>query len=379
MPPLRTSMSSIKPTKMERTHEENQERAYIAASRRSDRGLEARVKSARRASEVHKRRTGRSLRVTKQDVVNRKIYEEEDDELPIRYQRLTAHLQTQNADFTRRLQTYLVNHVAVRQAVGQAAVDGMQMNYQQFHSNSQNFKPGFTQLPQQQPVYPGSMMPSQILTTVSQGLTSNHASPAHSYSGSSTPRSHSKYGTSPQQSNQSVEHQPTFQDLQRSAMQASQFDAGFDQQMKAAMNPFTVTLPMGSQQMLADSSLLDPSMSMMFSQYNYSYNPNGKPRSNAQPSMDGRNQKLMGPPLDITLRGYDPCSFMASPQSTFTDSSYIPLTPQYGYRMGFDSGYAETMYKPRFDGSGNVMLQDLEFSSVFDFQEPLTEKEQWLA
>lgn len=36
--------------------------AYIAASRRSDRGLEARVESARHASEIHKKRTGHGLR-----------------------------------------------------------------------------------------------------------------------------------------------------------------------------------------------------------------------------------------------------------------------------------------------------------------------------
>ncbi|KAK1051667.1 hypothetical protein LTR74_016740 [Friedmanniomyces endolithicus] len=366
MPPLRTNMSSIKPMKTERTHEENQERAYIAASRRSDRGLQARVESARRASEIHKRRTDRSLRVTEQDVVNEEMYEEEDDDLPMQYRRLTAHLQTQNADFTQRFQAYLVNHVAIRQPVGQTAVDGMQMNNQQFHPNAQYSNPGFTQLPQQQPEYPGSMRPSQMFTPVFQGPTSNHASPAHSQSGSSTPRSHSKYGTLHQQSNPSVEHQPRFQKLQRPAMRASQSGAGFDQQMKAGMHPFSVTLPMESQQMLADSSSLDASMSMIFSQCNYSYNPNGKPRSNAHPSMDGRNQKLMGPPLNTIFGGYDLSSFMASPQSTSTAPSYTPLTPQYGYRMGFDSGYAETMYKPGFDGTGNVTLEDVEFSRAVD-------------
>ncbi|KAK5673643.1 hypothetical protein LTR17_027912, partial [Elasticomyces elasticus] len=62
----------------------------------------------------------------------------------------------------------------------------------------------------------------------------------------------------------SVEHQPTFQELQRHATQAAQFDTGFDQQMKAGMHPFTVTLPMESPQMLAESSLLDLSVPMMF-------------------------------------------------------------------------------------------------------------------
>ncbi|EXJ84953.1 hypothetical protein A1O3_05628 [Capronia epimyces CBS 606.96] len=118
MPPLRTT-SPAKALKTERTHEENQERAYIAASRRSDRSLEARVESARRASEIHKRRTGRSLRVTEQDVINEEMYEEEDDDLPLQYRRLTAHLQTGSADFNRRLAAYLTNQVAMRSAMEQ--------------------------------------------------------------------------------------------------------------------------------------------------------------------------------------------------------------------------------------------------------------------
>lgn len=92
-------------------------RAYIAASRRSDRSLEARVESARRASEIHKKRTGRALRVTEQDVINEEMYEEEDDGLPLSYRRLTAHLQTGSADFNRRLAAYLANQVAMRSAV----------------------------------------------------------------------------------------------------------------------------------------------------------------------------------------------------------------------------------------------------------------------
>src|SRR3984957_20785659 len=107
----------LNPVQTERTHEENQERAYIAASRRSDRSLEARVESARRASEIHKRRTGRSLRVTEQYVINEEMYEEEDDDLPLQYRRLTAHLQTNSVDFNRRLEAYLTNQVAMRSAM----------------------------------------------------------------------------------------------------------------------------------------------------------------------------------------------------------------------------------------------------------------------
>lgn len=57
-------------------------RAYIAASRRFDRGLEARLESARRASEIHKERTGKPLRVTEDDVLNIHVrYVEVDESL----------------------------------------------------------------------------------------------------------------------------------------------------------------------------------------------------------------------------------------------------------------------------------------------------------
>lgn len=98
MPPLRPSISSVKAMKTERTHEENQERAYVAASRRSDRSLEARLKSAGRASEIHRRWRGRTLRVAEQNVRNEEMYEQEYDDVPTQYLRMTAQFQNQNAD-----------------------------------------------------------------------------------------------------------------------------------------------------------------------------------------------------------------------------------------------------------------------------------------
>lgn len=93
------------------------------------------MESARRASEIHKRRTGRSLRVTEQDVVNEEMYEEEDDDLPMQYRRLTAHLQTGSADFNRRLAAYLTNHVAMRSALDQAITN----TYAQQYPNAPHF------------------------------------------------------------------------------------------------------------------------------------------------------------------------------------------------------------------------------------------------
>ncbi|KAI9785852.1 MAG: hypothetical protein M1816_008179 [Peltula sp. TS41687] len=165
MPPQRTNHPA-KPVKTERTHEENQERAYIAASRRSDRSLEARVESARRASEIHKRRTGRSLRVTEQDVINEEMYEEEDDDLPLQYRRLTAHLQTGSADFNRRLAAYVTNQIAMRSALDQA----INHTYAQQYPNAPRF-----------PHHQASMFPSPMLAppTMSTSQLSSNPAPAN--------------------------------------------------------------------------------------------------------------------------------------------------------------------------------------------------------
>jgi hypothetical protein len=106
------------------------------------------VESARRASEIHKRRTGRSLRVTEQDVVNEEMYEEEDDDLPGQYRRLTAHLQTPSADFNRKLSAYLTTNIGMRAAVEQAVYNSYAQQNQQH-----------TGMPQ----YGNSMYPSPML------------------------------------------------------------------------------------------------------------------------------------------------------------------------------------------------------------------------
>jgi hypothetical protein len=107
------------------------------------------VESARRASEIHKRRTGRSLRVTEQDVLNEEMYEEEDDDLPGQYRRLTAHLQTGSADFNRKLSAYLTSHIAMRTAVEQAVHNSYAQQY--------NGMPPYAN----SPMYPSPMLAHQ--------------------------------------------------------------------------------------------------------------------------------------------------------------------------------------------------------------------------
>lgn len=99
--------------KTERSHEENQERAYIAASRRADRSLEARVQSAKMASDIHRRRTGRSLKVSEEIVLREEMYEEEEDDMPRQYKYLTAHLQTNSPEMNNRVNAYITTQAAM--------------------------------------------------------------------------------------------------------------------------------------------------------------------------------------------------------------------------------------------------------------------------
>lgn len=69
------------------------------------------------------------------------MYEEEDDDLPLQYRRLTAHLQTNSSDFNRRLSAYLTSHQAMRNALSQALSNSYAQSAGQVQGN---------QVPQQQ-------------------------------------------------------------------------------------------------------------------------------------------------------------------------------------------------------------------------------------
>lgn len=76
------------------------------------------------------------------------MYEEEDDDLPLQYRRLTAHLQTNSSDFNRRLSAYLTSHQAMRNALSQA----LSNSYAQSAGQAQgNGMPQQGQMQKQQP------------------------------------------------------------------------------------------------------------------------------------------------------------------------------------------------------------------------------------
>ncbi|KAJ5328210.1 hypothetical protein N7452_008600 [Penicillium brevicompactum] len=88
-----------------RSREENQERAFIAASRRKDRSLDARLESANRASMLHKKRTGKAFHITKEIVEKEAMYEEVDE----RYQeKRIKMLQAQNMQIEEQFHRHLL-------------------------------------------------------------------------------------------------------------------------------------------------------------------------------------------------------------------------------------------------------------------------------
>ncbi|KAM3553618.1 hypothetical protein ARSEF4850_006836 [Beauveria asiatica] len=173
--------------KTERSHEENQERAYIAASRRTDRSLEARVQSARMASDIHKRRTGKSFRITEDIVMKEEMYEEEDDDLPRSYRVLGANMQTSSADLNYRVGAYFNNRLALSRMVARTDDDWRnneintrfaQLFPQHARQNSDTSPVSPPQppqqLPQQQLSQPPQQLPQQQLSQQHHQLPQQH-------------------------------------------------------------------------------------------------------------------------------------------------------------------------------------------------------------
>ncbi|QDS71439.1 hypothetical protein FKW77_003592 [Venturia effusa] len=361
MPPLRTPVSASRPVKTERTHEENQERAYIAASRRSDRSLEARIESARRASEIHKKRTGRGLRVTEQDVINEEMYEEEDDDLPSQYRRLQAHIASTADIFNGRLNAYLLSAVGTRSMVLDSNMGqiGQPQNTPFFSYNPpQAATPQATSpttVQKGQSYRPAPYPSQQVRMNSHQQRSASLSSIPDVKKESQSPEGHNSVPSTPQQNSMAMAAATT-QAMNPGSLLSSQFNLGygfapgmstFDPMMQlnnttttTTMSPLTAALPNEAQQFFG-SNFFDPSSA--YTQYfmnapsglmmpqqgvNYSYNPNLSSAKTVQASqpMNGMNQTLSQTPtsLDSGLdQGFSPQTASASDISTpYNNPSY---------------------------------------------------------
>lgn len=375
-----------KAIKTERTHEENQERAYIAASRRSDRSLEARVESARRASEIHKRRTGRSLRVTEQDVINEEMYEEEDDDLPLQYRRLTAHLQTGSADFNRRLAAYLTNQVAMRSAMDQMVQNSYAQSY-----------PGNPQYPQN--TFQSPMMPQHglVQSPMSPYRPGPYPSPHQpnfrnmhnrAYSTATAPNAPNTPST-PSTQNRALEQRrmstPAGAVKTNQIKTEGQSDADYARQSQSAtlpmgtypplwqdMGPFSTTLPPDAQQMLGpamdmndpfQASLMSGSESYISSPYypwgDTSSGVNGMP---VHPSAwKGMSTTLAPSALGHTPEHASSSTSPGTPALISTDNT----APSSGLDFGFGSQETKGLH-----------IHNMPYPSIEDSQSGLTSGQQ---
>ena len=102
--------------------------------------------------------------------MNEEMYEEEDDDLPHQYRRLTANLQTGSFEFNRKLAAYLTHNVAVRSALNQAINDSFAQQY-----------PGTQQFPQNQnTIFPSPLNTDNLPTAFAQSPQATPTSP-HPY------------------------------------------------------------------------------------------------------------------------------------------------------------------------------------------------------
>jgi len=116
-------------------------------------------------------------------VINEEMYEEEDDDLPSQYRRYAANFNTNSAEFNRKVQAYLTNHMAVNTAFSQA-INGQPMTgqyNQQFPMNQpwaqQGMNPMQQQMWQQQQMqqqYNSQMIAQQMMHNANNNSNNNN-------------------------------------------------------------------------------------------------------------------------------------------------------------------------------------------------------------
>lgn len=65
------------------------------------------------ASEIHKKRTGKSFRISEEIVQKEEMYEEEEDDFPRSYRLLGSHMQTASAEMNSKVEAYMSSRLAM--------------------------------------------------------------------------------------------------------------------------------------------------------------------------------------------------------------------------------------------------------------------------
>ncbi|PLN81286.1 hypothetical protein BDW42DRAFT_200897 [Aspergillus taichungensis] len=173
-----------------RTREENQERAFIAASRRKDRSLDARLESANRASVLHKQRTGKSLNINRDIVEREAMYEEVDERYQEKLQNIINNQRYQLVQDEFRNNLY--NAFALRNATA----GGLQHRRAASHTPRGSING----------IHKMSLDLSHLRSSISEGMHSHHT-PIDSPIGTAGPASASNYVLSPTYNGSTHPHQ----------------------------------------------------------------------------------------------------------------------------------------------------------------------------
>ena len=307
------------------------------------------MESAKRASEIHKKRTGRYYRITEETVINEQMYEEEDD--APRY-RLAANLHLPNTLLQQRAQALMSIQMENRRLLGQAVNSTLQHNAQ-FGNQSQFVSPGMMSMPQSGYQYP--MSSPQMFNQSPQTPTFNHSpqtpmSYAHSpYSASNNSVKQNYHQRSasmaePPQYRPSAHNSPVESQSRRTSMppqilpslsnESDKVDSSttatpdtpaahqqpdhpsYDpsyQNIGNMLGPLTTELPMETRQLLGsgiwpnlDESTFDrmmqhPNDSAYQQPLLYSYRPNGSKGSKDAPASGGLDQTLTSTPPPSSL------------------------------------------------------------------------------
>ncbi|TGJ84612.1 hypothetical protein E0Z10_g4146 [Xylaria hypoxylon] len=77
------------------------------------------------ASDIHRKRTGRGLKVSEEIVVKEEMYEEMEDDMPRYYKSLAAHLKTDSPELNHRVSAYIASQTAMATMAKYNAINRM--------------------------------------------------------------------------------------------------------------------------------------------------------------------------------------------------------------------------------------------------------------
>jgi hypothetical protein len=314
--------------------------------------------------------------------MNEEMYEEEDDDIPWRYRNVTSHLPINDGLFSRRLQSMLAVQLENQRLLGQAVNSTLQHN-PQFQNQNQFISPGMMQMPQTS--FQNTMLPPQHLNRMSTGFRqgpypqqSVRPSPHQRSASIATPQdlAHAQkyqFDQSPVQQHNSDGRRMS---LPPSAMQAAapqpggpQRSPSYTSQQDSTPNtptnhpqqqnqsqisssiagqsnplaPFTTTLPMETQQLLASTENF-PGLYMSGTQQQYpmkpqqpfySYRPNSSSGKDTPKNVTGLNQTLLGNTLDTSVGSNQSNGLVDTPDSAYSLPLYSAGTDT-DFSFGFD-------------------------------------------